>query len=165
MYVPVVNPDVLTVTEMGSVSVVVVPETAFRVSHVALSLTDQDSVPLPVFVKFTVFAVGLPAPWMAVKDRLAGLSPMVGFCTALTVIVTDMVLGVFVAPLAVMVIVALYVPATIPLASTLAESVPAPVPDPWFRLSQPVFSVAAQLSVPLPELEIETVLAAGLLPP
>ena len=107
LYVPAASPDVLMVTEMESVSAVVVPETAFRVSHVALSLTDQDSVPLPVFVKFTVFAVGLPAPWMAVNERLAGLSPMVGFCTALTVRVTDMVLGVFVAPPAVIVIGAL----------------------------------------------------------
>lgn len=107
LYVPAASPDVLMVTEMGSVSAVVVPETAFRVSHVALSLTDQDSVPLPVFVTFTVFAVGLPAPWMAVNERLAGLSPMVGFCTALTVRVTDMVLGVFVAPPAAIVIGAL----------------------------------------------------------
>lgn len=52
-----------------------------------------------------------------------------------------------------------------PVASTLIESVLVPVPDAGFRLSQLVFSVAAQLSVPLPELEIETVLATGLLPP
>lgn len=52
-----------------------------------------------------------------------------------------------------------------PVASTLMLSVLAPVPDAGLRLSQLVFSVAAQLSVPLPELEIEMVLAAGLLPP
>lgn len=44
---------------------------------------------------------------MAVNERFAGLSPMVGFCAGLTVRVTDIVLGVFVAPLAVMVIGAL----------------------------------------------------------
>lgn len=41
------------------------------------------------------------------KERLVGLSPIVGFCAALTVRVTDMVFGVFVAPLAEMVIGAL----------------------------------------------------------
>lgn len=52
-----------------------------------------------------------------------------------------------------------------PVVATLTLSVLAPVPDAGLRLSQLVFSVAAQLSVPLPELEIEMVLAAGLLPP
>lgn len=52
----------LTVTVMESVSVVVVPETVFRVSHAALSLTDHDRVPLPGFVKVTVLTAGLDAP-------------------------------------------------------------------------------------------------------
>lgn len=56
-------------------------------------------------------------------------------------------------------------PAVRPAVATLMLSVPAPVPDAGLRLSQLVFSVAVQLSVPLPELEIEIVLAAGLLPP
>lgn len=52
-----------------------------------------------------------------------------------------------------------------PVVATLTLSVPASVPDAGLRLSQLVFSVAAQLSVPLPELEIEIVWTAGLLPP
>lgn len=52
-----------------------------------------------------------------------------------------------------------------PVVTTLTVSVPFPVPDAGLRLSQLALSVAVQLSVPLPELEIETVLFAGLLPP
>lgn len=56
-------------------------------------------------------------------------------------------------------------PAVIPVVTTLTEMVPAPVPDAGLRLSQLLLSVAAQLSVPLPELEMEMILVAGLVPP
>lgn len=49
--------------------------------------------------------------------------------------------------------------------TTLTVRVPVPVPDAGLRLSHEALSDATQLSVPLPELEIETVLVAGLLPP
>lgn len=62
LYVPVANPDVLMVTVMGSVSVVVVPEVVLRFNQAALSLTVHESVPLPVFVRLTIFPAGLPAP-------------------------------------------------------------------------------------------------------
>ena len=55
-------------------------------------------------------------------------------------------------------------PAVMPAVVTLSVMVPAPVPDVGLRLSQLALSVAAQLSVPLPELTTETVLMAGLLP-
>lgn len=45
------------------------------------------------------------------------------------------------------------------------DSVPVPVPDAGLRLSQLVFSVAVQLSMPLPELVMDSVLAAGEGPP
>jgi hypothetical protein len=78
---------------------------------------------------------------------------------------TITVCGVFVDPEAVIVIGALTVPGVIPVVLMLTEMVPAPVPEAGLRLSQLAFPVAVQLRAPLPELEIEIVLFAGLLPP
>lgn len=165
LYVPVANPAVLMDAVTGSVSVVIVPDAGLKVNHAALSATDQVKVLPPLLVTFTVIAVGFPAPCTALKDKLVGFSPMDGLGAVLTVNVTGTARGVFVAPPAETVIVPVWVPAVRPAVATLMLSVPAPVPDAGLRLSQLVFSVAVQLSVPLPELEIEIVLAAGLLPP
>ncbi len=78
---------------------------------------------------------------------------------------TITVCGVFVEPDAVIVIGVLTVPAVMPAVLTLTVMVPGPVPEAGLRLSQLALSVAVQLNVPLPELEMEMVLFAGLLPP
>ena len=78
---------------------------------------------------------------------------------------TVTVCGVFVDPEAAIVIGVLTVPTDKPEVLTATDIVPAPVPDAELRLSQLAFSVAVQFNVPLPELETEIVLFAGLLPP
>jgi hypothetical protein len=78
---------------------------------------------------------------------------------------TVTVCGVFVAPEAVIVMGVLTVPTDRPDVFTATDIVPAPVPDAGLRPSQLALPVAVQLNVPLPELEIEIVLFAGLLPP
>ena len=105
LYVPAVSPDVFTVTEIGSVSVVVVPEAWLKVNQAALSAINQVKVSAPPLVIFTDLATGLPAPCIAVNDKLAGLSPIVGLGAAVTVKLTGTVRGVFDAPVAAIVIV------------------------------------------------------------
>lgn len=68
-------------------------------------------------------------------------------------------------PEAAIVIGVLTVPTDKPEVLTATDIVPDPVPDAGLRLSQPALPVAVQFNVPLPELEIEIVLFAGLLPP
>ena len=82
------------------------PEAGLRVSQVALSLTLQLKVPPPVLVMLTVWTEGFVPPCTPVKLRLDGLNPMVGGAAA-TVSVTGRVCGLLVAPVAVVVIVAL----------------------------------------------------------
>lgn len=88
-----------------------------------------------------------------------------GAGAAVMVSETVTVCGVFVAPEAAIVIGVLTVPTDKPDVLTATDIIPAPVPEAGLRLSQLEFSVAVQLNVPLPELEIEIVLFAGLLPP
>jgi len=84
------------------------PEFGLKLSHVALSLTDQLRVPPPVLVTLTVWAEGFAPPCTPTKLRLVGLRPIVGGTgAAVTVKLTGTVCGVFVAPVAVTVIVAL----------------------------------------------------------
>ena len=78
---------------------------------------------------------------------------------------TATVWGVFVAPEAAIVIGVLIVPTDKPAVLTATDIVPDPVPEAGLRLSQLAFSVAVQFRVPLPELETDIVLFAGLLPP
>jgi hypothetical protein len=54
------------------------PEAGLNVSQEALSLALQVSVPPPVFAILMVLAAGFAPPTLSVKDRLVGLSPMVG---------------------------------------------------------------------------------------
>lgn len=163
LYVPADIPAVLTLTVMGSVSVVVVPDAVFNVNQDALWLAVQARVPPPGFVTLTVCAAGLAAPWVAVNERLVGLSLIVG--AALTVRVTGTVCGVLVAPVAEIVMVPLYVPAARPLMFTLAATDPLPVPEVGLRLNQFTLSLTVQLSVPEPEFVMLTFWLAGFAPP
>ncbi|HEX7766866.1 MAG TPA: hypothetical protein VF443_09135, partial [Nitrospira sp.] len=126
----------------------------------------QVNVPPPVFPTASDCGAGFPPPCCAVKVRLPGVTPIAGG-TAAAVIVSEtvMVCGVFVAPEAAIMMGVLTVPTDKPDVLTATDIVPAPVPDAGLRLSQPALSVAVQLNVPLPELEIGIVLFAGLLPP
>src|SRR5207249_3509858 len=93
----------LIVVEPGAL-----PEAGLRVSHVAVSLTDQPREPPPVLVRLSVWLAGFKAPCTPVKVKLTGLRPMVGGTgAAVTVKVTGTVCGVLVAPVAVTVIVPL----------------------------------------------------------
>jgi hypothetical protein len=83
-----------------------VPDVGLTLSHVALSLAVQFSVPPPVLVMFKDWFAGL-APPAAVKLKLVGLTPIVGEAAALTVNVTGTVTGVLVAPAALIVTVPL----------------------------------------------------------
>jgi hypothetical protein len=55
-----------------------VPEVGEGEIQGVLSLTDQVSVPPPLFVMAMVWGAGLPPPCWAVKERLDGLKLMVG---------------------------------------------------------------------------------------
>ena len=62
-----------TETVTLSVSPVELPLVGFKLSHVALSLTDQLSVLPPEFQMLSVWLDGLAPPWVAVKLKLDGL--------------------------------------------------------------------------------------------
>ena len=92
---PARSPKVFTDRVTGFVPVVVVPDAGVSVSQLALSVTDQVNVPVPGFVMFNVLGAGSAAPWVAVKENVVGLRPIVGVTTgALTVKVTGAVTGV-----------------------------------------------------------------------
>ena len=55
-----------------------VPEAGLSDNQVVLSLALQLKVPPPVLLILSVWAVGLPPPCWAVKDRLVGLVPIAG---------------------------------------------------------------------------------------
>ena len=59
---PARSPAVFTDRVTGLVPVVVVPEAGVSVSQLALSVTDQVSVPVPGFVRFRVLGAGFAAP-------------------------------------------------------------------------------------------------------
>lgn len=91
---------------------------------------------------------------------------MVGATVAAVIVsVTGMVLGVFVAPMALMVIVALYVPAVRPVMLMLMVEEPDPVPVAGLGVSHVTSSVTVQLSVPPPVLDIVRVWLVGFAPP
>jgi hypothetical protein len=84
---------------------------------------------------------------------------------ALTVKDTGIGCGLFVDPEAVTVIMALYVPAANPVRLTFAVTVPALTPDVGLRVNHDALSDALHVNVPLPLLEMLTVLAMGFVPP
>jgi hypothetical protein len=84
-----------------------VPLVGETVSHELLEAADQASEPAPAFVMFTVCEAGPLPP--SVKEKLAWLaeSDSEGCGAALTVSVTEIVCGLFIAPEAVTVTVPL----------------------------------------------------------
>ena len=88
-----------------------------------------------------------------------------GTGAAVTVKVTDTVRGVLVAPAAVTVIVALWVPAVTPARFTVAVRVPGAVDPEAVRISHPALLPAPQLMVPPPVLVTLSVWAEGFAPP
>ena len=143
-----------------------VPDVGECDNHAALLLTVHVNVPPPVFLIASDCGVGFPPPCCAVKVKLPGVTPIAGgIAAAVMVSETFTVCGVFVDPEAAIVIGVLTVPTDKPEVLTATDIVPDPVPDAGLRLSQPALPVAVQFNVPLPELEIEIVLLAGLLPP
>jgi hypothetical protein len=76
---PAVKVPVVTLTVTAPAPV---PEAGLSVSHVVLLLALQLKVPPPVLSMVKVFAVGLPPPCCAVKDRLVGLAPIAGLTEA-----------------------------------------------------------------------------------
>ena len=82
----------------------------------------------------------MPPPCVAAKAKLVGLAPMAGGTgAAVTVNVTGTVTGV--APVALRVMVALYVPAVRVPVVTLAVIVPLLVPEVGLTVSQPASSL------------------------
>ena len=99
---PAASPAVLTNSVTADVPVDVVPDELEKVSQLALSATDQFRVPVPVFEIVSVCEGGFAAPWVAVKEKVFGLRPMVAVTgAAVTVKDTGMVTGL--APVALMV--------------------------------------------------------------
>jgi hypothetical protein len=78
LWVAAWRPFVLTDKVTESVSVVVVPEVAFKVNQVWLSVIDHVSVPPPGLVMFRSWKVGFAAPWVAANEKLVGLAPIAG---------------------------------------------------------------------------------------
>ena len=72
---PAVKVPVVTLTVTAPAPV---PEAGLSDSHVVLLLALQIKVPPPVLSIVKIFAVGLPPPCCAVKDRLVGLAPIAG---------------------------------------------------------------------------------------
>jgi hypothetical protein len=138
-----------------------VPEAGLSVNQVAVSVADQVKVPPPVLLILRVWLAGFPPPCCAVNDRLVGLAPMAG--GAVTVKVTGTVMVV--APVALRVIVVLYVPAVREPVAAEREMVLLPVPDAGLTVSQVALSLADQVKVPPPVLLILRVWLAGLPPP
>jgi len=79
--------------------------------------------------------------------------------------VTGTVCGVLVAPVAVMVIVPLYVPALKPEIAAVIVIVPGAVPLVGESVSHAALDEVVQFNVPPPELEMFNACVAGLLPP
>jgi len=55
-----------------------VPEAGLTVNQVAVSLALQFKVPPPVLLIVRLWLAGLLPPWVAVKEKLAGLAPIAG---------------------------------------------------------------------------------------
>ena len=110
--------------------------------------------------RLTLWDAGFAPPTIALNDRLVGDSAIVG--GGATVRLTPML--TLVAPVAITVIVAEYVPRDSPFVLTTALIEPAPVPLAGSSVSHVASSVADQLSVPPPEFVTEIDCAAGSAP-
>ena len=141
---------------------VIEPAPGVTVSHGASSETAQFRPPLETV---SVFVVGSAPPRVAVNARLDGVTDSVGGAGGATVSVTGTVFGEPVAPGALIVTVAVYVPAARPFVDGVTVTVPGPEPFAGETASQSASSAAVQLSVPVPSLPTEIVFASGLGPP
>jgi hypothetical protein len=165
-YVPDANPVrfAVAVKELGAI-----PELGSSESHGSSEVTVQPKVPDPVFETATA-ADGLLPPWVPDSATLVGVMLIVAVepadvsVGAEIVKLTGIVWGVLVAPLAVTVILAEYVPAARP--GTMADAVnePAPVPEVGEIASQDTSALTPQLNLPVPALETATA-CSGRLPP
>ena len=139
-----------------------VPDAGAKVNQVALSLADHVKVPPPVLLRLSVCAAGLPPPWVAENEKLVGLAPMAGGTgAAITVSVTGTDCGVLVAPVAVIVIVPLYVPAVRLAVFTLTVTVLGAEPEAGLRVNHAALSLTDQLMVPPPVFVMLSVWLAG----
>ena len=141
-----------------------VPEAGERVSHGALLLAVQVSVPPPVLLIVSVWAAGLLVPCCAVNDKLGVLTPMAGGTgAAVTLNVTRTDTGG--APGALSVMLPVCGPTPREPRTGLIVIVPLLVPEAGERVSHGALLLAVQVSVPPPVLLIVSVWAAGLLVP
>jgi hypothetical protein len=76
LYVPTANVPITTLTDTVPLPLPVAGE---MFNQLALLLAVQLRVP-PLLITLRFCAEGLPFPCCAVKDKLAGLAPIVGFC-------------------------------------------------------------------------------------
>lgn len=147
-----------------------VPDVGESVSQAALSPTVQDNVPVPVFEIVRDWVAGLDPPAVPVNAILLTLSPMTGLAVGagLTVRETGMTCGVLVAPVAEIVMAAVYVPAASPVRLTPAEiesdSVVV-VPEAGARLSQAALLLMLHDNVPPVGFLRLIDCAAGAIPP
>lgn len=134
------------------------PDVGLTVNHDALSLAVQ----VPFDVTETDWFTGLAAPWTAENVSEEGLSVIVVDAgETVKVTGTDAV----VVPTAVIVIVALYVPAVRAPVAAVTLTVPLPVPEVGPSVSQLALSLADQVRVPPPVLLMLSVCVTGLLSP
>ena len=139
------------------------PEAGETASQVLLEVAVQLKVPPPVLLTFRGWAVGLLPPCWAVKERLVGLAPIAGGTgAAVTVNVTGML--TVVAPVAVIEICPLWLPAARVPVLTVNVTGAFPVAEAGDNVNQETLSLADQLKVPPPVLLIVRVWAAGLTP-
>jgi hypothetical protein len=140
------------------------PEVGLTVNQSAFLLTVHD----PLEVTVTDWLAGSAAPWVAVNERLVGFRLSVAVVAvedAVIVKFTGISCGVLVAPDPVTVMVEEYVPAVSPPTFAAAVKDPGAVPETGDSESHGAVVLTPQLKVPVPELLIVTVCAAGLLTP
>jgi hypothetical protein len=167
-YAPAARPVIFAVAakELGAVS-----EVGEMESHEASVLTLQPKGSVPDLEMATACSDGLLPPWVAENTRLVGLRLILevevvgGDVAAETVKLTGIDWGVLVAPVAVTLTVAEYVPAASPGMIAVAVNEPAPVPEVGETESHDPSVLTLQLNFPVPELEIATACPDGLLPP
>src|SRR3954471_20381067 len=143
-----------------------VPEPGLTDIHEASSDAVNDSVPLPAFDTAIVFAAGSAPPAVALNDRLAGVVASAGPVGAgPTVNVTGTTFGEPVAPAAVIVTLAVYVPAVSNPTFGATETDPGAVPPPGVTVTHDWSAAAVYESDPPPLLVIDRLCGAGSAPP
>ena len=132
------------------------PDEGLTASQLTFSLAFHASVPPPVLLMLTVWAAGLPAPCVAVNERLVGLTPIAGG-TGAAVIVNVTGTVTVVAPVALSVMAPLRVLVVREAVVAVTVIVPLPVPEAGVMDSQLALSLADHAKVPPPVLLMLTV--------